>query len=201
MAFTLMLCTEKGNFIIAVDNEDRENEGDLIIAGEDLTPEKMAFMVRYTSGVICAPCSSQLLKLLEIPMMVAENEDAYKTAYTVSVDCVDTTTGISAADRARTIRALANPSSTSKTFNRPGHVFPLRGVEGGVLQRVGHTEASLDFCRLAGKQSVAAISEIVRDDGTGEMARRDYLREFARVHGLALVTISALAVFRTQHGL
>lgn len=195
-----------GNFVVVVDNEDRENEGDLVIAAEFLTEEKCAFMIRYTryiicnaSGVICAPASAEILERLEIPMMVERNQDSYQTAYTVSIDAVGTTTGISARDRSFTIRSLAKKDATRETFTRPGHVFPLRSCVGGVLQRVGHTEASIDLCVLAGLNPVAAISEIVLDDG--RMARRDDLRIFAKRFGLKIVTIAALAKHRKQNSI
>lgn len=180
--------------MIVVDNEDRENEGDLIIAAQDLTPEKAAFMVRYTSGVICAPATPEILDRLQIPLMVTNNTDSLRTAYTVSVDAIKgTTTGISASDRSITIQALAAAQSTASDFSRPGHVFPLRALEGGVLSRLGHTEASIDLCRLAGKSLVAAISEIVLDNG--EMARRDDLKLFGKRFGLKVITISDLVAY------
>ncbi|TPX72701.1 3,4-dihydroxy-2-butanone-4-phosphate synthase [Spizellomyces sp. 'palustris'] len=190
----------RGEFLVAIDNEDRENEGDLIIAGEDMTAEKAAFMIRYTSGVICVSVDGQRLDELELPLMVENNTETLRTAYTISVDYKHgTTTGISAADRATTIRAIANPSIKASDFNRPGHVFPLRSVPGGTLKRVGHTEASVDFAKLAGKQKVAAICEIVLDDG--RMARRDDLRVFSKQHGLKMVTISDLVKYRIANGL
>ncbi|KAH6586899.1 hypothetical protein BASA50_000263 [Batrachochytrium salamandrivorans] len=181
----------RGEFLVVVDNEDRENEGDLIIAAEDFTPEKAAFMIRYTSGLICAPASGDILDRLELPLMVANNTESLKTAYTVSTDVISgTTTGISAADRSLTIRRMANLNSIPSEFSRPGHVFPLRAVPGGVLKRVGHTEAAVDLCRLAQKQPVAAICEIVLDDG--RMARRDDLRVFASRFSLKMITIATL---------
>ncbi|KAJ3086868.1 hypothetical protein HK102_012307 [Quaeritorhiza haematococci] len=190
----------KGNIIVVVDNEDRENEGDLIMAAEDATPEKMAFMIRYTSGVICVPAVGSRLDELELPLMVERNTESLRTAYTITVDYRHgTTTGISAADRAATVRALATPNTVgANDFNRPGHVFPLRYTEGGVLRRSGHTEASVDFCKLAGKYPAAAICEVALDNGT--MARRDDLKVFAKKWGLKLVTIEALAEYRRKHG-
>ncbi|CAG8811053.1 29216_t:CDS:2, partial [Racocetra persica] len=162
----------EGKFVLVVDNEDRENEGDLIIAAEKVTTEKMAFMVRYTSGLICVPTTPERLDQLQLPLMVPNNTEKMKTAYTISVDYkYNTTTGISAHDRALTARSLANPTITASDFNRPGHVFPLRYREGGVLKRIGHTEASVDLCKLSGLQPVGVICELVRDDG--QMARRD----------------------------
>ncbi|KAJ3286313.1 hypothetical protein HK104_009109 [Borealophlyctis nickersoniae] len=192
----------RGNFIIAVDNEDRENEGDLIIAAEDFTPEKAAFMIRYTSGIICVPMVGARLDELELPLMVENNTESHRTAYTVTVDYKHgTTTGISAADRSATVKALGSPTTQPSDFARPGHVFPLRYAPGGVLTRVGHTEASVDFVKLAGNKKVAAatICEIALDDGT--MARRDDLKVFAKRWGLKLVTIKDLVAYRVRHGL
>ncbi|KAI8803266.1 DHBP synthase RibB-like alpha/beta domain-containing protein [Cladochytrium replicatum] len=211
---------EKGNFVIAVDNEDRENEGDLLIAAEDMTPEKMAFMIRYTSGVICVSTAGDRLDELDLPLMVERNTESLKTAYTITVDykhgtyhlwisycpfyipllpSPGTTTGISAADRSSTVRALADPSVQADDFSRPGHVFPLRYNPGGVLARVGHTEAGVDLAKLAGKKPCAALSEIVLDDG--RMARRDDLRVLAKQWGLKMITIKDLIEYRVRMGL
>ncbi|KAJ3270400.1 hypothetical protein HDV01_007866 [Terramyces sp. JEL0728] len=191
---------KKGNFVVVVDNEDRENEGDLIIAGEDFTPEKAAFMIRYTTGLICAPATGAILDRLKLPLMVEKNTDSLKTAYTISIDATKgTTTGISAHDRSTTIRLLSTPDCQPESFNRPGHVFPLRAVEGGVLKRVGHTEASVDLCRLAGKAPVAAICEICLDNG--KMARRDDLIVFCKRWNFKLITINDLVNYRVKHGL
>ncbi|KAJ3081777.1 hypothetical protein HDU99_004686 [Rhizoclosmatium hyalinum] len=190
---------KRGDFVIVVDNEDRENEGDFIIAAEDVTEEKMAFMIRYSGGVVCVPMEGSRLDALKLPLMVTNNEDSLKTAYTISVDYKHgTTTGISSHDRAMTLRQLANPTSQPTDFTRPGHVFPLRAHENGVLSRVGHTEASLDLCRLAGKQPCAGISEVVLDEGG--MARRDDLLEMGRKWGLCVVTIDALVKYRVENG-
>ncbi|KAJ3205065.1 hypothetical protein HDU67_009113 [Dinochytrium kinnereticum] len=190
---------KNGEFIIAVDNEDRENEGDLIIAAEHATPEKMAFLIRFSSGVICVAMSGERLDALELPLMVQNNTDTYRTAYTITVDLKNgTSTGISSADRARTIAALADPSSVATDFSRPGHVFPLRAKEGGVLKRVGHTEASVDLCKLAGLQPAAAICEVVLDEGG--MARRDELKLMARKWGVKMVTIADIVKYRLEHG-
>ncbi|CAJ0853921.1 17901_t:CDS:10, partial [Entrophospora sp. SA101] len=173
----------EGKFVLVVDNEERENEGDLIIAAEKVTAEKMAFMIKYTSGLICVPTSPERLDQLEIPLMVPNNNtEKLKTAYTISVDYKhNTTTGISAHDRALTARCLANPVITNPNdFNRPGHIFPLRYTPGGVLKRIGHTEASIDLCKLARLQPVGVICELVKDDGS--MARRDDCRLFADEH-------------------
>ncbi|KAL2424700.1 3,4-dihydroxy-2-butanone 4-phosphate synthase [Exophiala dermatitidis] len=192
-----------GEFIVVLDSQDRENEGDLIIAAEDVTTEKMAFMVRYTSGLICAPLTSQRAAELALPQMVVDNEDPNRTAYTVSVDATDATvtTGISAHDRALTCRTLASPKASVSSFRRPGHVFPLKARDGGVLERTGHTEAAVEFCRLAGKQPVGVICEMVDDGqqipGRAEMKnpgmmRRDACLEFGRTWGLKVCTIEDL---------
>ncbi|KAI9337548.1 3,4-dihydroxy-2-butanone 4-phosphate synthase-domain-containing protein [Obelidium mucronatum] len=191
---------KRGEFVIVVDNEDRENEGDFIIAAEDCTPEKMAFMIRYSSGVICVPMKGDRLDALKLPLMVENNEDSLKTAYTISVDYKHgTTTGISSHDRSKTLIQLANPNSKPEDFSRPGHIFPLRAHENGVLSRVGHTEASIDLCVLAGKQPCAGISEIVLDEGG--MARRDDLLEMGKKWGLCVVTIDALVKYRVENNL
>lgn len=190
----------QGKFVLVVDNEDRENEGDLIIAAEKVTTEQMAFMVRYTSGLICVPITPERSNQLILPLMVPNNSEKMKTAYTISVDYKhNTTTGISAHDRALTARSLADPSITDPNdFNRPGHIFPLRYTRGGVLSRVGHTEASIDLCKLANLQPVGVICELVRDDGL--MARRDDCRAFADEHGLRLITIADLVKYRLDNG-
>lgn len=200
----------QGNFLVVLDSESRENEGDLIIAAQDMTPAKMAFMVRYTSGIICAPLSGQLCKDLELPQMIpAEgNEDPNRTAYTVSIDAAaeGVTTGISARDRSTTCTMLARKGARAEDFRRPGHVFPLRAREGGIRARQGHTEAAVEFCRLAGKKAVGVISEIVEegseedgvaevqgvDEGAPGMMRRDGCMAFARRCGLKICTIEAL---------
>ena len=190
---------QQGKFVIVVDNEDRENEGDLIIAAEDMTEEKMAFMVRYTSGVICTPMTKERLDTLELPLMVERNTESLQTAYTITVDCrIGTTTGISAHDRAATVKQLA-VSNEPTDFNRPGHVFPLQYREGGVLVRPGHTEASVDLCNLSGKNPVAVISEIVLDDG--RMARRDDLMRLAREWDMKIITIESLIEYRIKYQL
>ncbi|KAF9545954.1 hypothetical protein KI688_001383 [Linnemannia hyalina] len=190
-----------GKFIIAVDNEDRENEGDLIIAAEKVTTEQMAFLIRHSSGYVCVPTAPARLKELELPLMVPNNEDVWKTAYTISVDYAHgTTTGISAHDRALTARSLADPTKTAKDFNRPGHILPLRYAEGGSIRRFGHTEASVDLCKLAKLQPVAVICELV-NDRDGSMARRDDCYAFAKKHGIRLVTIADIIKYRQEHGL
>jgi 3,4-dihydroxy 2-butanone 4-phosphate synthase/GTP cyclohydrolase II len=187
----------QGQLIVVVDDEDRENEGDLILAAEHATPESVAFMVRHTSGMLCVALQGDRLDALELPMMVKRNSDSLQTAYTVTVDYRHgTTTGISASDRAATIRALVDDTALASDFNRPGHVFPLRAVEGGVLQRPGHTEATVDLARLAGLQPGGVLAEIVNDDGS--MARRDDLERFAQAHGLVMITIADLIAYRRQ---
>lgn len=182
----------RGEMIIVVDDENRENEGDLVMAAECATPEAIAFMMRAARGLICAPMTADRLAALEIPLMVQRNEDSMQTAFTVSVDLArGISTGISAGDRAKTLRALASGQSRAQDFTRPGHVFPLRAVAGGVLARRGHTEAAVDLALLAGRAPCGVICEIARDDG--EMARLPDLLVFARRHGLLIVSIEALA--------
>ncbi len=183
--------TRRGEFVIVVDDADRENEGDLIIAAEKVTEESIAFMVRYTSGLVCVPVVGERLDELGLPLMVVENTDSHKTAFTVSVDYrFGTTTGISAADRAATIRALIDPDTQPSDLARPGHVFPLRYTEGGVLVRPGHTEAAVDLARLAGLYPAGVLCEIVNDDGT--MARGHDLARFAKEHDILVVAIADL---------
>ncbi|MDE0855224.1 MAG: 3,4-dihydroxy-2-butanone-4-phosphate synthase [Nevskia sp.] len=185
-----------GKMVIMMDDEDRENEGDLIMAAEKATPEAVAFIVRHSSGIICQPMTRERLEELRLPLMVAENTESHRTAFTISVDYKHgTTTGISALDRAKTILALADPSTKPDDFARPGHIFPLRCAEGGVLARAGHTEAAVDLVRLAGLSSPAGfICEIVNDDGT--MKRGADLVAFAREHSLRIGTIADLIRYR-----
>jgi 3,4-dihydroxy 2-butanone 4-phosphate synthase/GTP cyclohydrolase II len=183
--------------VVVVDDEDRENEGDIIFAAEMATPELVGFTVRYTSGVICAPVTGDQADRLELPPMYHTNQDRKGTAYTVSVDAREgVDTGISAADRAHTLRTLADPSAVAADLTRPGHVFPLRAKDGGVLRRTGHTEASVDLCQLAGLRPVAACCEVVNDDGS--MARLPQLIEFCAEHGLCLITIADLVAYRRR---
>ena len=191
----------RGEFLVVVDDEDRENEGDLIIAAEHATPARVGFMVRHTSGLICLPALGERLDELQIPMMVANNTDARRTAFTVSVDFgPGTTTGISAADRAKTIASLIDPDVTADSFTRPGHVFPLRYQPGGVLRRAGHTEAAIDLARLAGLYPAGVLAEIVTDDG--EVARLSDLERFAKEHDLLMISIADLIAHRrTQENL
>jgi 3,4-dihydroxy 2-butanone 4-phosphate synthase/GTP cyclohydrolase II len=185
----------RGEFVLVVDDEDRENEGDLIMAAEKATAEHIAFMVRYTSGLICVPLTGDRLDELDLPLMVLQNTDSHKTAFTVSIDyAIGTTTGISAADRAATIRATADPQVSSGDFHRPGHIFPLRYQPGGVVVRPGHTEAAVDLSRLAGLSPAGVLCEVVRDDGA--MARGDDLAEFSAKHGVPIITIEALVNHR-----
>jgi 3,4-dihydroxy 2-butanone 4-phosphate synthase/GTP cyclohydrolase II len=186
-----------GKAVVVVDDEDRENEGDLVVAASKITPELMAFMIRHTSGVVCVPMEAPELDRLKLPPMTYVNEDRKHTAYSVSVDARDgITTGISAADRARTVRVLVDSATEPFELTRPGHVFPLRAVEGGVLFLPGHTEASVDLARLAGLNAAGVIAEIVNDDGS--MARLPDLRRFADEHGLALVSIADLIEHRRR---
>ncbi len=186
-----------GQLVVVVDDEDRENEGDLIMAAELVTEEQIGFMVRYTSGVICVPLEGRRLDALRLPLMVAENSDSFRTGFTISVDLREgTTTGISAADRTRTIRALADLESLADQFNRPGHIFPLRYKEGGVLRRAGHTEAAVDLARLAGLTPAGALCEIVNDDGT--MKKGEDLVRFAKEHDLLICTIADLIEYRRR---
>ena len=185
----------KGRMVIVVDDEERENEGDLTMAAELCTPEDVAFIRRYASGVVCVPMTAERLDQLDVPQMVTRNEARLGTAFTVSVDAREgITTGISAADRARTIRILADPKSKAMDLVKPGHVFPLQAREGGVLVRAGQTEAGVDLCRLAGLQPVAVICEITNPDGS--MARVPELKRFAKRHGLHMITVKELIAYR-----
>ncbi|HTC16815.1 MAG TPA: 3,4-dihydroxy-2-butanone-4-phosphate synthase [Steroidobacteraceae bacterium] len=187
-----------GRMVIVMDDEDRENEGDLIMAAERASPEAVAFMIRHTSGIICVPMEEAGLARLELPQMVPVNSESHRTAFTVSVDVrAGTSTGVSSTDRAATIRALADPASAPGDFARPGHIFPLRSRRGGVLVRAGHTEAAVDLCRLAGLAPVGVLCEVMNDDGT--MARRPQLQEFARRHQLKIGTIADLIRHRLRN--
>jgi 3,4-dihydroxy 2-butanone 4-phosphate synthase/GTP cyclohydrolase II len=186
---------QRGELVVVVDDADRENEGDLIMAAEKVTPESMAFMIRHTSGVICMPMLGEHLDELRLPLMVAHNTEVQRTAFTVSVDAVHgTTTGISAADRATTVHALADPGTRPEDLARPGHIFPLRYREGGVLKRAGHTEAAVDLARLAGLSPAGVLAEVVNDDGS--MQRLPQLEKFAATHGLQLISIADLIRYR-----
>ena len=187
----------KGKFVVVVDDEDRENEGDLIIAAERITPDQVNFMLKYARGVLCAPITISRCKELELPHQVDENTSMLGTPFTVTIDKLDgCTTGVSAHDRAATIRALADPASKPSTFGRPGHVNPLYAQDKGVLRRAGHTEACIDMARLAGLYPAAALMEIMNEDGT--MARLPELRRFADEHGLKLISIADLIAYRLR---
>ena len=185
----------RGELVVVVDDADRENEGDLIMAAEKCTPEAMGFMIRHTSGVICMPVEGTRLDELHLPLMVADNTESQRTAFTVSVDARHgTTTGISAPDRATTVKALLDPRTRAEDLARPGHIFPLRYREGGVLKRAGHTEAAVDLARLAGCYPAGVLAEVVNDDGT--MARLPALQAFAAEHGLQIISIADLIRYR-----
>lgn len=190
---------KKGKFVIVVDDEDRENEGDFIIAAEKITPEHVNFMLRYGRGVLCAPITEERCHELNLDMQVHDNTSMLGTPFTVTVDNLEDgcTTGVSMHDRASTIRALADPKTRPEQLGRPGHINPLRARNGGVLVRAGHTEASVDLARLAGLQPAAALIEIINEDGT--MARMPQLQEVARQHGLKIVTIKDLIAYRVAH--
>ena len=188
----------QGRPVILVDDEDRENEGDLIMAAEHVTPEWVNFMLRECRGLLCVALTEERAKALDLPLMVERNQDPQGTRFTVSVDARGTTTGISAFERAATIRLLADPEARPQDFRRPGHVFPLVARPGGVLRRAGHTEATVDLLRLAGLTPVGSLIEILKEDGT--MARLPHLLEFARRHGLKVGTIADLIRYRLEKG-
>ncbi|NWN89013.1 MAG: 3,4-dihydroxy-2-butanone-4-phosphate synthase [Micrococcaceae bacterium] len=187
-----------GQPVIVADDEDRENEGDLIISGQLATPETIAFMVEHSSGLLCAPMSDEVADRLELPMMVTQNQDVRQTAYTVTVDAAQgVTTGISAADRAHTVNLLAAADTAPTELNRPGHILPLRALDGGVRQRPGHTEAAVELMHLAGLAPVGVIAEIVADDG--DMMRLPGLIEMGAQHNIPVITIEALAEYLNEH--
>ena len=187
----------EGKFVIVVDDEDRENEGDLIIAAEKATPEKINFMLIHARGVLCAPITVSRCEELDLPHQVVNNTSVLGTPFTVTIDKLEgCSTGVSAADRAATIRALADPTSTPETFGRPGHINPLYAQEKGVLRRAGHTEASVDMCRLAGLYPAAALMEIMNEDGT--MARLPQLKEMADKYDIKLISIADLIAYRLK---
>ncbi|MDD6895673.1 MAG: bifunctional 3,4-dihydroxy-2-butanone-4-phosphate synthase/GTP cyclohydrolase II [Prevotellaceae bacterium] len=187
----------EGRFVIVVDDEDRENEGDLIIAAEKITPEKVNFMLKHARGVLCAPITISRSEELDLPHQVADNTSMLGTPFTVTIDKLEgCTTGVSAHDRAATIKALADPNSRPETFGRPGHINPLYAQDMGVLRRSGHTEAAVDLCKLAGLYPAGALMEIMNDDGT--MARMPDLIEFAKLHGLKIITIKDLISYRLK---
>ena len=187
-----------GRFIIILDDENRENEGDLMMAAENVTPEAINFMACFGRGLICMPMTAERLRELDIPLMTSQNTESMGTAFTVSVDArINTTTGISAFDRATTVHALIDPNTGRCDLVTPGHLFPLQAKEGGVLRRTGHTEACVDLARLAGLEPAGVIVEIMNDDGT--MARLPELEKFAQEHGLKMLTIESLIRYRMQY--
>ncbi len=187
---------QKGNIIIMIDDEDRENEGDLVYAGVFSTPEKVNFLASKGKGLICVSLTKDIAKKLDLNPMVPQNSESFSTAFTISVDAKECKTGISAYERDLTIKKLSSPTSKPDDFVRPGHIFPLIAKEGGVLVRTGHTEGSVDICKLAGVYPVAVICEIMNEDGT--MARRKDLAKFAKEHNLAVVYISDIVEYRLQ---
>lgn len=188
---------KKGEFVIVVDDEDRENEGDLIVAAEMITPEKVNFMLKYARGVLCAPITISRSEELDLPHQVADNTSILGTPFTITIDKLEgCTTGVSAHDRAETIRALADPMSTPQTFGRPGHINPLYAQDMGVLRRSGHTEAAVDLCKLCGLYPAGALMEIMNDDGS--MARMPDLIKFSEEHGIKLITIKDLIAYRLK---
>ena len=190
----------QGRPVVVVDDDNRENEGDLIFPAAAASLELLAFMIRYSSGYICVGMDAGICDRLELPIMWEKSEDCRLTAYTVSVDAAEgTTTGISAHDRALTIKKLGDPQAVAADFHRPGHVLPLRAVSGGVFKRMGHTEAGSDLARLAGYQPVAALCEIVSEKDPTTMARREELREWANRHHLAMISIADLIAWRRVH--
>jgi 3,4-dihydroxy 2-butanone 4-phosphate synthase / GTP cyclohydrolase II len=185
----------RGAIVIVTDDDDRENEGDLILAAVHTTPEKMAFIIRNTCGIVCAPLTGEIARRLHLATMVADSDAIHGTAFTISVDYrYGTTTGISADDRTATIRNLGNGNAGRSDFVRPGHIFPLIAKDGGVLMRSGHTEAAIDLCRLADLEPVAAICELVNDDGT--VMRGPQIRAFAESHGLKRISVGDLIAYR-----
>jgi len=188
---------ENGEIVVVTDDDDRENEGDLIVAAVHCTAEKMAFIIRNTSGIVCAPMTGEEARRLNLPPMVAENDAPHATAFTVSIDYRhDTTTGISAEERTVTVRALANPNAGAADFVRPGHIFPLVARQGGVLMRSGHTEAAVDLCRLANLPPVGVISELMNEDGS--VMRGPQVAAFAARHGLKQVSVAELIAWRER---
>jgi len=185
-----------GKMIIVVDDEDRENEGDLVMSADKITPEAVNFMAKYARGLICTPLSKERAQQLALRPMVEENDSIHNTAFTVSVDAVSAGTGISAKDRATTIEVLSNINSRPSELLRPGHIFPLIARDGGVLERPGHTEATVDLCKMAGLSSVGVICEVMNEDGS--MSRRDELFKFSSHHGLKIITIKDLIKYRKK---
>ncbi|DBA01631.1 TPA: hypothetical protein N0F65_011387 [Lagenidium giganteum] len=193
-----IVAMKAGKFVIVMDNEDRENEGDLIMPAEFATEESLAFMIRHSTGIVCVPALADRLEALQLPLMVDNNTEVHKCKFTVTVDLKEgNSTGVSAADRARTIRAMADPNVPASAFNRPGHIFPLKAMNGGVISRAGHTEAAVDLARMAGCAPVGYICEM--NDQNGNMMRRPQLEEFAKEHDLPLITISDMIRYRFTH--
>ncbi len=188
---------KQGKMIIVVDDEDRENEGDLLMAAEKVTPEAVNFMAKYGRGLVCMPIDGHRLDELNIPQMVEHNTDSLQTAFTVSIDAVETTTGISAHERAFTVQKVLDPNAKASDFKRPGHIFPLEAKKGGVLKRAGHTEAAVDLANLAGLYPAGVICEVMAEDGT--MARIPQLMKFVKEHDLKIVTIADLIAYRRKH--
>lgn len=188
---------KNGKIVVVLDDEDRENEGDLIVAAEKVTDEKINFMTKYARGLVCMPIVEERLEELSIGQMVSENTDNHETAFTVSIDYKDTTTGISAGERAMTIKKVLDPNVSGEDFRRPGHIFPLRGRKGGVLKRAGHTEAAIDLARLSGLYPAGVICEIMNEDGT--MARTPQLIEFAKKNDIKIITIADLIAYRRKN--
>ena len=188
---------KRGDIVIVTDDDDRENEGDLVLAAQHATPEKLAFIIRHTAGIVCAPITRDVARRLNLQPMVADNDAPHGTAFTVSIDYRHgTTTGISAEERTATVRGLANPNSGAEDFVRPGHVFPLIAKDGGVLMRSGHTEAAVDLCKLAGFEPVGVICELVNDDGT--VKRGEEVARFAVEHGLRVISVADLIAHRQR---
>ena len=194
---TCLAALRNGEIILVTDDADRENEGDCICAAEYATRENVNFMATHAKGLICMPMSADWCRKLDLPQMVVQNTDNHQTAFTVSIDGVETTTGISAAERSMTALACVKEGAKPSDFRRPGHMFPLRAREGGVLKRAGHTEATVDLCRLAGLKEVGLCCEIMKDDGT--MARMDDVEAFAAKHGLKMTTIADLIAYRRKN--
>jgi len=189
---------QRGTFIIVVDDNNRENEGDLVLAAEKATPSKLNYIIKNARGIMCLPVNPDRLDELKIPLMVKDNSDKFNTSFTVSIDAKnDTTTGVSVSDRLATINAVLNPETKPEDLARPGHIFPLRSSKDGVLERPGHTEAAVDLCRLAGLRPVAVIAEIMNEDGS--MAKLDDLEDFAKKHQLLIYTIKDLIKYRKKN--
>ncbi len=187
---------KNGKMVVVVDDKDRENEGDLLMAAEKVDKESVNFMIKKGRGLVCAPLTEERVEELQLPPMAMENTDSHETAFTVSVDHKDTTTGISAGERALTIQKLADPTVGPEEFTRPGHVFPLKAKKGGVLRRAGHTEAAVDLARLAGLKTAGVICEIIKEDGS--MARLPFLKKYTEKHGLKLISIEDLIKYRKK---